>query len=101
MGLEIITPDPKPGRKVKLDRRLYLNAEGKVVEDGDKSAAFLLGAEGATISYDRAVEVGLIDKDGKVIPAKAEPQPEAPAAKPAPKPRTPAKKKPRTPAKSK
>lgn len=100
MGLEIITPDPKPGRKVKLDRRLYLNAEGKVVEDGDKSAAFLLGAEGATISYDRALEVGLIDEDGKTVAPKTA---EAPAtAEPEQaKPRTPANKKPRTPAKNK
>ncbi|MBS3927088.1 MAG: hypothetical protein KGZ65_00085 [Sphingomonadales bacterium] len=106
MGLEIIQgPDPVKNGKVRLPRRLYLDADGQIVEVGDKSAAFLLGAEGATITYDRAREVGLIDADGKLIdPAEqpaAEPAKEEAPAKPAPKPRTPAKKKPRTPAKSK
>ena len=81
MGLEIIEPDLTPQKRVKLDRRLYLDADGAVVEADDPKAAFLLGAEGAEIPYTRALELGIV---------------KAPAKKPteaAPKPRTPSKSK--------
>ena len=60
MALEIIEPDPTPTKRVKLDRRLYLDADGAVVEEGDPKAAFLLGGKGAEIPYTRAVELGIV-----------------------------------------
>lgn len=103
MGLEIIKgadPVTETG-KVKLDRKLWQDADGNVVEDGDPSAAILIGPEGRELPVAQARKFGLVDADGKLIQPSTENEP-APEPKKAPaKPRTPAKKKPRTPAKSK
>lgn len=47
---------------VTLERKLWLTEEGKVVEDGDESARFLLGLPGDEISQVRALELGLVKK---------------------------------------
>ena len=103
MGLEIIKgrdPIHETG-KVLIDRKLWLDAEGNVVEDGDPTAATLLASEGKRLPIAEAKRHGLVGEDGKLIEPKSTPEPAAPAEKAAPKPRTPAKKKPRTPAKKK
>lgn len=57
------------------DRRLYLNREGDVVEEGDESAATLLAAEGQEIPDERAAELGLTGekpaKEPVVVPSTA------------------------------
>lgn len=101
MGLEIIKgadPVTETG-KVKLDRKLWQDADGNVVEDGDPAATILIGPEGRELPIAQAREFGLVDADGKLIQP-TEPEPASSDDAPA-KPRTPAKKKPRTPAKSK
>lgn len=45
----------------KLKQRTYLTADGKVAK-ADEDAAFLLGAEGAEISEEQAIELGLKKK---------------------------------------
>lgn len=92
MALEIIKgrdPIHETG-KVLIDRKLWLDAEGNVVEDGDPTAATLLASEGKRLPIAEAKRHGLVGEDGKLIEPKS-----------TPKPRTPAKKKPRTPAKKK
>ncbi len=44
-----------------LDRRLYLDNDDNVVEEGDERAAFLLGAKGTEIPMHDAVKLGLVD----------------------------------------
>ena len=45
---------------MKLDRKLWLNADrDKVVEDESPDAAFLLGTEGTEISDDEAERLGV------------------------------------------
>lgn len=44
---------------VIADRKLWLNAEGQVVEDGDPAARSLFCTPGQQIPKDRAKEVGL------------------------------------------
>ena len=63
------------------NRRIYLNAEGKAVEEGDKSKVRLLVAEGGKILQSEAVRLGLIEVTPgtvKVI------EPESTSAEPAP-----------------
>lgn len=58
-----------------LDRRLWLTADkSQVVEDGDPTAAFLLGGVGHQISDDEATRLGL--KGLPTQPNKAEQPPE-------------------------
>lgn len=48
---------------MKLDRKLWLTADrGKVVEDGDPKAAFLLGVAGSDVPDDEAKRLGLTSK---------------------------------------
>lgn len=55
---------------MELDRKLWLTADrDKVVEDGDPEAAFLLGAEGATVPDDEAERLGLTGSKQKAAPA--------------------------------
>lgn len=44
--------------KVTVDRRLWLDADGKVVEDGDPAAQFLWAAAGRQVPADEAERVG-------------------------------------------
>jgi hypothetical protein len=55
------------------DRRLYLNKDGKVVEDGDPSKVSLLVGAGGSLSEARARELGLIKEEPVEEKAKAEP----------------------------
>lgn len=48
------------------DKTLYRTQEGKVVEEGDENAAFLLVAKGAEIPEADAVKYGLITKEEAV-----------------------------------
>ena len=43
------------------DRRLYLDAAGTVVEEGDPASATLLVIEGGVLDMARARELGLVD----------------------------------------
>ena len=52
------------------DRRIYLDRDGKVVEENDPAKHSLLVGEGGTLPEARARDLGLIDDHGK---AKAEP----------------------------
>lgn len=47
----------------KAEKRLYLNSDGKVVEEGDPSAASLLADEGDTIPLADARKYGLVGED--------------------------------------
>ena len=52
------------------DRRLYLDAAGSVVEEGDPTSATLLVIEGGTLDMARARELGLVDApEGKQVAA--------------------------------
>ena len=52
------------------DRRLYLDAAGTVVEEGDPASATLLVIEGGTLDMARARELGLVDAaEGKQVAA--------------------------------
>ena len=52
------------------DRRLYLDAAGNVVEEGDPGGAWLLVIEGGTLDMARARELGLVDAaEGKQVAA--------------------------------
>ena len=46
---------------VKLKQRTYENKDGRACEEKDPNAAFLVGPNGATISDDKAVSLGLTD----------------------------------------
>lgn len=48
------------------DRRLFLDKDGKVVEENDPTKASLLVGVGGTLPYDRAQALGLIDYEEKV-----------------------------------
>lgn len=43
---------------VTVDRRLWLDAEGNLVEDGDPKAAFLWGTKGTEVTDDEAERRG-------------------------------------------
>lgn len=47
----------------KAEKRLYLNSDNQIVEEGDPSAARLLVAEGDTIPLTEARKYGLVDED--------------------------------------
>lgn len=49
------------------DRRLYLNAKGKVVEADDDKRVELLVEQGGVLPLDDARKYGLVDKDGVTI----------------------------------
>lgn len=50
------------------DRRLYVTADrGRVVEEGDPAAAFLLASAGGEISTDAVSTYGLAQKAGRVL----------------------------------
>lgn len=52
--------------KIKVDRRLWLDADGRVVEDGDPAAAFLFAAgPGYEVSEADAKEAGYRPKAKK------------------------------------
>jgi hypothetical protein len=53
------------------DRRLYLNAEGKVVEADDPTRASLLVGQGGTLPLDQAQRLGLVDAEEKAAKAPA------------------------------
>ena len=47
---------------VAIDKRLWLDKNGKVVEDGDPAAATLFATPGDEVTEERAIEVGLFDE---------------------------------------
>lgn len=53
----------------KSDRRLFLDRDGKVVEDGDPTAAFLLVGEGGELEDAIAQQYGLVNApaDAKAV----------------------------------
>jgi hypothetical protein len=55
------------------DRRLYLDKDGKVVEEGDPTRATLLVGAGAPLAMDDAIRLGLVDDKGETVKAKAKP----------------------------
>lgn len=65
-----------------VDRRLYVNAKGKVVEEGDPSAAFLLAAPGHVLTDEEARRYGLLTPEPE---AKAVDGPPTTKALPGPK----------------
>lgn len=65
------------------DRRLYLDAAGRVVEAGDPARAILLVIAGGTLPLARARALGLVRDDPP--PAPAPPDEPAPAAAAEPK----------------
>lgn len=81
--------------KVKIDRRLYKNAAGRIVEEGDPSARFLFCSAGKLV--DRAeleAAGGSVEVAEVVVEAEPTVEPEAPKPKPKPKKKkAPAKKK--------
>lgn len=86
MALSIIRAAEQPGGLL-ADRRLYLSADGRVVDHGDPSAAILLAAgPGDEIPTAKARDLGLSIVDGKIVQhAKQDPEPEkAPEASEAP-----------------
>ena len=64
MGQE--TNKPEVASPVIADRRLFLTADQRVVEEGDPDAAFQLAAPGAKIEPAEVSRLGLETKDGKV-----------------------------------
>lgn len=54
------------------NRRLYLNAEGQVVERGDPSATTLLVGEGGVVPAQRARELGLVSEEQQGNPKGSE-----------------------------
>lgn len=57
---------------MKLDRKLWLTEDGKVVEDGDPRSAFLFGTEGTEVPDDEAKRLGIAVKPAtKQAPAPA------------------------------
>ena len=88
MGLTIVAPRDEPeGGSVKVDRRLYLNKAGELVEDGDPGATCLYASKGKRVSRVEFEDLGgeIVDPDDV--------EPEAKPAKPAKAKKAPAKKK--------
>lgn len=71
----------------KSDKRLYLTADGRVVEEGDPDAASLLVNEGGELDDATAERYGLT-KPAKAAPAPADAEGEKGKAAPANKART-------------
>lgn len=95
MALKIVYENKESaGPKIKVDRRLYKNAEGKLVEEGDPSASALYCSSGKHVSRaDFEERGGVVD----VLESAPEPEPEPvkpePKKKPAPKKAAPKSKK--------
>ena len=66
------------------DRRLYLDKDGNVVEEGDPTKATLLVAEGNSLPIERARALGLLDAEQSTDEPKAKAKPQANKAKSAP-----------------
>lgn len=58
----------------KSDRRLYLNAEGKVVDEGDPSRVTLLVGKGGEIPMEEARRYGLVGGAQEAPTAPPQPQ---------------------------
>lgn len=58
------------------EKRLYLTADGKVVQEGDPAAATLLVGEGGQLSDEDAERYGLTEKAKPAQPNKAKAAPE-------------------------
>lgn len=63
------------------DRRLYLDKNGKVVEEGDPTKATLLVGVGGMIPEDRARALGLLEEKAKTEPAENKARKAAPENK--------------------
>lgn len=70
---------------VTVDRRLFLSAEGELVEEGDPRAAFLWAGEGTEVDDDEAKRVGYKPATKEAKPAEDK-QVKAPAEDKAAKP---------------
>lgn len=71
MGLSYHTSQPEGAPMVTVDRRLWLDAAGKIVEDGDPAAAFLFAAgPGEQVSEEAAKDAGYKPKP-KAAPKRA------------------------------
>ena len=66
------------------DRRLYLSADGRLVEDGALDAAVLLAPVGTIIPAARAQELGLRLVEGRIVQG-AEAEAAEPVEEPKPK----------------
>jgi hypothetical protein len=67
------TPNMANRNEWVADRRLYLDKDGNVVEEGDPTRATLLVGEGGTLTLERAQSLGLVDENGEAVKAKAKP----------------------------
>lgn len=63
------------------EKRLWLDATGKVVQDGDEAAAVLLVGEGGQLSDADANKYGLTDTKAKADTTENKARPAAPANK--------------------
>lgn len=63
------------------DRRLYLDEDGNVVEEGDPRKRTLLVHEGGTLPYERAQALGLIEEKAQAAPAENKQRAAAPENK--------------------
>lgn len=71
------------------DRRLFLDRDGRVVEEGNPAKATLLVRAGGSLPHDRAEQLGLVSDPpppaaSAATKAQAEIDPEPEKAKPAP-----------------
>lgn len=78
---------------VTVDRRLFLTADGELVEDGDPRGTFLWAGEGTDVDEDEAKRVGYKPAGKQKAPAEDK-QVDKPADKEAGKPADKAVKKP-------
>lgn len=62
-----VNPMPADSATFTSSRRLYLDKDGGVVEEGDPNRVSLLAAAGSPIPLELAVKHGLADKDGKSL----------------------------------
>ena len=89
MAITVYENKEAGGARVKLDRRLGLTADGKLVEDGDHRSATLYGSAGKEVPRAEFEALGGVVKSyavGGVVKGPAKPKP-APAAKPKPAPK--------------
>lgn len=87
--------EAEPGSLV-ADRRLFLTADGKVVEDGDPGRVSLITAPGATVTAADAERYGLSLEGEKLVVGTPKPpaQPPLPETEPVTVPVTEAEEKP-------
>lgn len=77
MAMRIIKDMEASPVGIKCDRRLYLSAEGKVVEEGDRSAALLFAVPGNELSDADMEQHGLkFDGTRVILPNPAGPPPQ-------------------------